>query len=185
MRIECDNNSVTPGCLLIAFLFLACVIAAFGFAVGYETNVIWTAVLTCMLVTGPLFFFASFGVLYSSRMQSFRLAPPAYMTGGRVKPRLFWFDTAGCSIALVMAFGALACIVLAASYFQKSAYSEHSAMVLSIVVPLLVWFLTLATFAAISVRLGWVTRQEAKDLLTKGKRWPDAWLEPLEKNAKV
>jgi hypothetical protein len=58
----------------------------------------------------------------------------------------------------------------------------HSALatIAFIGIPLFAFYMTSYAFAVGSVAMGWLTRQEAAQLLRKGHYWPEPWLEPID-----
>ena len=115
--------------------------------------------------------------------RSFRLTPPAYMEGRRVKPRLKWLVYGGSCLSVAVMLLAYAAAVYFVFPLDGPAFGRIGGMVGPIAVLLIAlvsYFLTMIGFRWLAVRLGWMTPNESKGFfLTEHSRWPEAWLEPL------
>jgi len=102
------------------------------------------------------------------------------MIGKRVKPRLWWLANVGSAVAMAASIGAMVGVIWAIVHFEF--LSAHSALatIVFIGIPIIAFYVALYAFTVGLVTLGWLTRQEAAQLLRKGHHWPDAWLEPID-----
>lgn len=179
MRLR-DNNAASATCTMIAIVLVGCMVAVFGVAADVEAEVLKFGLIAYLCLAGPLFFASFSGGTASTKHKSFRATPPAYMTGRRVKPRLWWFATVCSSVSIAAMYGAFACIIWAVCSFSFLSARDPWVPIVTFGIPLLAYLLAHVAVAFTSVRLGWLTRSEARELLTKGRRWPETWLEPFD-----
>ena len=112
------------------------------------------------------------------RHMSFRLTPPAYMRGKRVKPhlRVLANISAVCMLlAGVLAFAALVrFITVPAGAFVRN--SDWLCVLFGVGLPYVAARLVCAALRLLYERYGLMTQEEAQDFPFRG-RWPDSWLE--------
>jgi len=114
------------------------------------------------------------------RHRSFRLTPPDYMRGKRVKPhlRVISHISAVCMLAtIVLVLAALVefCTTPAGARFLQN--SPWLCILLSLGLPYLAARLVCIALKSFCERYGLMTQEEAQDFPFRG-RWPDSWLEP-------
>jgi hypothetical protein len=118
------------------------------------------------------------------RHMSFRLTPPGYMYGKRVKPHLRVLAYVSVVCMAVTGILVLAALIAFATV-PAGAFLLNSpwlCILLTLVLPHLAIWLVCAALRQLYVKNGLMTRDEALDFPVRG-RWPDSWLEPTSTSA--
>ncbi len=171
-------------------MLLGCAIAVGGALAGFEAYVLKFALVVYVLLVGPLFAAAAFRKRTSPpRHRSFWPSSPFYMEGRRVKRRLRWITYPTYLIALAVALLTAGVVLFATPRMHQVPGGALGRLlsvlweVLSTLGSVLVAYcLMLLLLKILFVRLGWMTREEAKpfpwDMPMDG--WPESWLEPID-----
>ncbi len=185
MRLRGNNNAASPLAAAVAFAVMGCVIAICALAADFEPYVVQCGLVAYVFVAAPLLFASQVDVRSSATNRSFRLASPAYMIGKRVKPRLRWLTVAGSAFAVAAWIGAIIGTMWAIFRFRFVAVDSIVPLLVLIGVSFVVSRLAPLVFAFSSVILGWMTRKEAGEFLTRRRRWPETWLEPVDQSESI
>ena len=111
MRLRDSNNAVSVAFALIAIGLIGCVVAAIGVVADFEASVLKFGLIAYLCLVVPLFLASFSGGTTWSQHKSFRATPLEYMTGKRVKPRLWWFASVSSLVTIAAMYGAFACII--------------------------------------------------------------------------
>lgn len=178
MRLRGNNNAASVACAVVAFVLVGCAIAVGGILADFEAAVLKFGIVAYLFLAGPLFFALLSGGMTSSNQKSFRLTPPAYMEGKRVRPRLLLFGYArslsGLAVLVLAYFGQ----IWAMCRFGVQPASPPWQVVVFMTIPWAAAYVTWIAFTSFSVKLGWLTPEEARTI--HFRRWPESWLEPAD-----
>ena len=117
MRLRGKNNSATVAFAAVAFVLMGCVVAVCGAVAGFDASDLKFGITAYLCLAG-LFFLASLSGVGLSKHKSFRVAPPAYLEGKRVKRRLWWLANVGSTVAMAALIVAMVGVVLAIARFE-------------------------------------------------------------------
>ncbi len=116
--------------------------------------------------------------MVQSSQRSFRITPPPYMLGKRVKTRLRVLMFSSWLFTLVIALLSAAGVSLLVEG-PMGAPIRNSALICGILffgIPYVIAHLILRALRMMYTRFGLMTQEEALDFPFRG-RWPDSWLE--------
>jgi len=182
-----DQGAVSLATAAAAFVAVGCVIVVGAILADVEPYVLKFSLWAYVGIAAPLLIAAVVGKRTTKKgHRSFRLSPLPYMEGKRVKRRLLWIVNLTYFVSFLLAIGVMVLTGTAILHFAPRIQHVPGRVLweplLFIGPPLAGFFLALFVFKVVFVRLGWMTREEARPFPFRMRRhrWPDSWLEPID-----
>jgi hypothetical protein len=181
MRLRDEQNAGSTAFSVVVFALGRCAIVLGGWLGGVEPAVFGFGLLAYVFISGPLLVVSLCDLTPRTRHRSFRPTPPEYMAGRRVKRRLRLVAYAGYIVALAAVALAIVGHLWVRYRFELWPTDGLWEPVISFGIPLAAFCLTLIAFRWLSVKFGWMTPEESRSFPFPRHRWPESWLEPLDR----
>jgi hypothetical protein len=180
MQLRGKNNAASVASAVVGFVLVGCLIGVGGVVAEFETEVLKFGLGAYVVIAGPLFLAALSGPMTRSTHKSFRLAPPEYMKGKRVKPRLrrvFALISFGGFLSYL---GAFVLAVAGVAFLGHDDWGGPVGVLLLLAIPITILAISHVLLTGFFVRLGWLTAEEASDFAWMAGRYPPSFLEQLD-----